>query len=273
MTITEQKAMLEAYLGKGNRPPDFEPFWKDRWEQTVPQEVKWEPVAFHNSEAVYMTLTIRTSETAAVHARYIRPAKDGTFPTVFMFHDLERGIRGWHHMTRFIAMGYAVVALENRTSSFDCVQAPNHLLLEGCYTDALAVARVVTELPQTDTDHLVAWGEGFGGGLAMVMAAIIPFQIRCAVLNPLPADFCGNCEKMSDNQFTSLDYLDIANFAPMLRGSFLMGTGLLDQVAPPRGQYAAFNHAVCEKKHLVYPKYGHERINFFENELVKFLHF
>lgn len=68
-----------------------------------------------------------------------------------------------------------------------------------------------------------------------------------------------------------LDGLDPVSFAALLTCPLLLGTGLLDQTA--------FAKPICHlqsgrgpKTHLVYPKYEHERINFFENELLKFFH-
>lgn len=49
-----------------------------------------------------------------------------------------------------------------------------------------------------------------------------------------------------------------------------MSTGLLDCVSPPSAQFAVFNALDTPKRHLVYPKHGHELNNFFENELLKF---
>ena len=49
-----------------------------------------------------------------VHARLIEPAgrarASELVPLCLMFHDIDRPVRGWHHMTRFAAMGYAVLA-------------------------------------------------------------------------------------------------------------------------------------------------------------------
>ena len=100
----------------------------------------------------------------------------------------------------------------------------------------------------------------------------MPGEVRCAALNPMPADFRRRNGVSDEKLLSALDYMDPVNFAPFLRGALLMGTGLMDKVAPPEGQYAIYNRAVCPKRHLVYPKYEHERINFFENELIKFLH-
>ena len=75
-----------------------------------------------------------------------------------------------------------------------------------------------------------------------------------------------------NTDFDKLDYVDAVNFAPMLKGQLLLGTALMDKIAPPEGQYALYHRAGCEKTHFVYPKYEHERINFFEHEVLKFLH-
>ena len=44
-----------------------------------------------------------------------------------------------------------------------------------------------------------------------------------------------------------------------------------DTVCPHGIRQKLFEKAVCEKRQIKYPKYGHERINFFENELIRFL--
>lgn len=272
MKILEQKMRLEAYRGEISRPEDFEIFWKERWIRSNPKEIQRTPVLFKNSVAIYEEWQIISDNGNVVKARYIRPSGSGNFPTVLMFHDEGRGVRGWHHMTRFIAQGYAVAALEREPLSLEWRDAPQPERLECCYTDAFVLARAVQSLPETDRTRMVSWGEGFGGGLAVAVAAVSGVKMGCAALHPFPADFRGCCNGMGEEIFQKLDYMDLANFAPMLRGELLLGTGLLDQIALPEVQYAVFNRAACPKRHLVYPKYEHERINFFENELLKFLY-
>ncbi|MCI6968721.1 MAG: acetylxylan esterase, partial [Collinsella sp.] len=55
-----------------------------------------------------------------------------------------------------------------------------------------------------------------------------------------------------------------------VRGSVLMGTSLMDAVSDPKGQFAVFNGLECDRRHIIYAKYAHERINAFENEVVDF---
>ncbi|MEG0321948.1 MAG: acetylxylan esterase, partial [Oscillospiraceae bacterium] len=100
---------------------------------------------------------------------------------------------------------------------------------------------------------LIAWGEGLGGGLAIGAAGQTPEAFcRCAALHPMPQ----SCKE----------------FAPRLTCPLLLGTALMDRIAPPEGQQAVYDSATCPKQHLVYPKYEHERINFFEDKLPKFFH-
>ena len=107
MTITEQKAFLRSYTGQAQAPADF----AQRWQETVAAlhpAVSCAPVAFGNPCGVYERLTV-TFDGRSVTARVIRPAADGVQPLLLMYHDLNRGVRGWHHITRFLALGFGVV--------------------------------------------------------------------------------------------------------------------------------------------------------------------
>ncbi len=161
-------------------------------------------------------------------ARYLYPSGDGMIPTVLMFHDSGRPVRGWHHMSRFIALGYAVLALEEQSS-----------------TAIPALIDLALGLPRTG--KLITWGEGFGGSLAIEAAAQFPKVVNgCAALNPFFTD------------------------ASTLQCPFLLGTGMMGTLSPSANQKALFETAGCLKKHLTYPKYGHERIKAFEDAMLRF---
>lgn len=44
----------------------------------------------------------------------------------------------------------------------------------------------------------------------------------------------------------------------------------MDTYAPPQGQAAIYNRLTCPKQWKLYPKYIHERVNFFENQMLCF---
>lgn len=191
-----------------------------------------------------------------VHGRLIEPSgrarASELVPLCLMFHDIDRPVRGWHHMTRFAAMGYAVLALDDVVAGADDLQwgiaSPAFVgrVRWGC-----ALAKVARNLDGVDPDRIFAWGEGLGGGVALAVSALDERSLACtAVANPIP----GGLEALSSR----------------VRGSVLMGTSLMDAVSDPKGQFAVFNGLECDRRHIIYAKYAHERINAFENEVVDF---
>ena len=203
------------------------------------------PCPVSTPTAEYQTVTFAADDGATLSARYIRPVGNKRVPTVLMFHDAGRPVRGWHHMTRFVALGYAVFALENRAEADAQTQ----------FADAQAAARAALSLPTTL--NLNAWGEGLGGTLAIAAAAKQPQHvIKCAAQNPL----CTGA------------YADCAQYAAQLVCPLLMGTSGMDTIAPPDAQNAVYDAASCNKKRYIYVKYTHERINAFEDRVLAFFH-
>lgn len=262
MTITEQKAFLSTYQGTSPLDSACGGHWKAVWESCQPQ-VTVETVPFGNSQGIYEMLTV-TDRGRTLKARCIRPNSGGKHPLVLMYHDLNRTVRGWHHMTRFLALGYGVVALEAEPFRDDWQKDPEGADFRQRYQDALTVGKAAIALPWVDSARVVTFGEGLGGGLALLTAALLPCAPCCAALHPMPADLSGlGLDGMED--------LDLKNLAPLCKSPVLLGTCLMDTYASPKGQAAIYNNLQCEKQWKIYPKYTHERVNFFENELVRFL--
>lgn len=191
-----------------------------------------------------------------VHGRLIEPSgcarRSELVPLCLMFHDIDRPVRGWHHMTRFAAMGYAVLALDDEViGSSDLQQGITSPAFVERVRWGCALAKVARNLDGMDPDRIFAWGEGLGGGVALAVSALDKCGLACtAVANPLP----GGLEALSSR----------------VRGSVLMGTSLMDAVSDPKGQFAVFNGLECDRRHIIYAKYAHECINAFENEVVDF---
>ena len=172
-----------------------------------------------------------------VHGRLIEPSgcarRSELVPLCLMFHDIDRPVRGWHHMTRFAAMGYAVLALDDDVAGADDLQRgiASPAFVErvrwGC-----AMAKVARNHDGVDSDRIFAWGEGLGGGVALAVSALDERGFACtAVANPIP----GGLEALSSR----------------VRGSVLMGTSLMDAVSDPKGQFAVFNGLECDRRHII----------------------
>lgn len=316
--LTQRMCELEAYGGASTVPRDLAGFWRDHLGAAAPLapgEVRREPAGLDTPVATYERLSFAAADGTVLHARYVCPRGAGgadrgsagadapRVPTVVMTHDVTCGPRGWHHLTRFAAIGNAVVELERRPWSGDvCAgweRGPAALQMTRLIRDMALAAQAAASLPRTDVARLSAWGEGLAGALAIDAAAALDAcdgavrLRRVAALNPMPADVRATWEaggsrlvyggvrdhfRVEDPTaaqaaalFSALDYVDAANMATLLRGSLLLGTSLMDDAALPQSQYAVFNRAPGEKRHITYPKWGHERVNDFEDALMAYL--
>ena len=217
-------------------------------------------------------------------------------PAVVLFSDLGRGVRSWLHLLRFSALGLPVVALEARPCEASLKDAWRGVLtaeelagalinpddaasstLKQLIDDALVTTAVASRFLGRTT---VTWGEGLGGSQALFAAALLPKEVSVTmVLNPLFADNattlrtvvgCGDTPQ-SDAAIDAVGLLDSACAAELVHVPALIGTALLDQSAPTEGTFALYNRLPGQKEMRVYPKYGHERINQFENEQINYL--
>lgn len=217
-------------------------------------------------------------------------------PAVVLFSDLGRGVRSWLHLLRFSALGMPVVALEARPCEASLKDAWRGALtaeelaralinpddaasstLKQLIDDALVTTAVASRFLGRTT---VTWGEGLGGSQALFAAALLPKEVSVTMaLNPLFADNattlrtvvgCGDTPQ-SDAAIDVVGLLDSACAAELVRVPALIGTALLDQSAPTEGTFALYNRLTGQKEMRVYPKFGHERINQFENEQINYL--
>ena len=250
------------------------------------------------SARVILPATASAAElTTAVEALpAAEPSATTELPAVVLFSDLGRGVRSWLHLLRFSALGLPVVALEARPCEARLKDAWRGALtaeelahalinpddaasstLKQLIDDALVAASVASRFLGRTT---VTWGEGLGGSQALFTAALLPKEVSATMaLNPLFADNattlrtvvgCGDTPQ-SDAAIDAVGLLDSACAAELVRVPALIGTALLDQSAPTEGTFALYNRLPGQKEMRVYPKFGHERINQFENEQINYL--
>lgn len=290
----------------GTPSRDFAEFWELRRAAACLSEPRTlVPVGTASPSARYQELVVEAPGGRELRARYVRPASDEPCGVVLCFPDYNQGVRGWHHLTRFVALGFAAVMLDARALGWESLgvcdgadDAPQGLGVARAYTDALRLAVAALKLPSIDPAHVCAWGEGVGGAAALCVSALIGDETwRCAVANPLPAGICLERDSRvamgplagiarhfrqtdpirsgAEGLAQALSYVDAAGFAALMRGNLLVGTGLLDEASPAEGQDALVRAAregrCASVRQVRYARHGHERINEFENELVGFL--
>ena len=302
--LTQRLEDARSYRGAWLRPSNFESFWKTS--VALAQNAQVESVVelpYATQTATFKRITFASTDQTQLSARVILPAgasaaelTTAELPAVVLFSDLGRGVRSWLHLLRFSALGLPVVALEARPCEASLKDAWRGALtaeelaralinpddaasstLKQLIDDALVTAAVASRFLGRTT---VTWGEGLGGSQALFAAALLPKAVSAAMaLNPLFADNattlrgvvgCGDTPQ-SDAAIDAVGLLDSACAAELVRVPALIGTALLDQSAPTEGTFALYNRIAGQKEIRVYPKFGHERINQFENEQINYL--
>lgn len=309
--LTQRLEDARSYRGAWLRPSNFESFWEPSvaFAQNAQVESVIELPSVTQT-ATFKRITFASTDQTQLSARVILPAGASTMelptttepsattelPAVVLFSDLGRGVRSWLHLLRFSALGLPVVALEARScepqlkdawrGALSAEELAHALInpddaasstLKQLIDDALVTTAVASRFLGRTT---VTWGEGLGGSQALFAAALLPkAAIATMALNPLFADNattlrsvvgCGDTPQ-SDAAIDAVGLLDSACAAELVRVPALIGTALLDQCAPTEGTFALYNRLPGQKEMRVYPKFGHERINQFENEQINYL--
>lgn len=264
-----------------------------------------------NTKAKYYDIVFYSIDGSRIHAKYIRPAHKHNVPVVFDFHDYADGSQGWFHLTRYIALDYAVIAMDSRGQGGESLDASHNgtiygLFLKGIdqgldtlyfrnvFLDAYLLSKLTMRLSGIDTKKMIAYGKGQGGAIAMALAVLNSNIKKCSMLYPLLCDIeeamkhdvQGMYEELTyyfkkydathqyeHKIYETLRYIDMINFAPNIKCEVLMGTALSDKVAPHICQTNVFQKIQSQKKQIIFPTYEHERINFFEDENMKFMKF
>ena len=303
--LTQRLEDARSYRGAWLRPSNFESFWETS--VTFAQNAQVESVIELPSAtqtATFKRITFVSTDQTQLSARVILPAGASAaepsatteLPAVVLFSDLGRGVRSWLHLLRFSALGLPVVALEARPcepqlkdawrGALSAEELAHALInpddaasstLKQLIDDALVATSVASRFFGRTT---VTWGEGLGGSQALFAAALLPKEVSATMaLNPLFVDNattlrtvvgCGDTPQ-SDAAIDAVGLLDSACAAELVRVPALIGTALLDQSAPTEGTFALYNRLTGQKEMRVYPKFGHERINQFENEQINYL--
>lgn len=297
--LTQRLGDARSYRGAWLRPSNFESFWETSVafaQNTHVEGVVELPSA--TQTATFKRITFTSTDQTQLSARVVLPATASAaeLPAAVLFSDLGRGVRSWLHLLRFSALGMPVVALEARPCEASLKDAWRGVLtaeelagalinpddaasstLKQLIDDALVTTAVASRFLGRTT---VTWGEGLGGSQALFAAALLPKEVSVTMaLNPLFADNattlrtvvgCGDTPQ-SDAAIDAVGLLDSACAAELVHVPALIGTALLDQSAPTEGTFALYNRLPGQKEMRVYPKYGHERINQFENEQINYL--
>ncbi len=170
---------------------------------------------------------------------------------------------------------------------------PRNLYYVRLYQNQRILCRIAAELEGIDPTRVFVNGGSQGGGMGIACCALNQGLVRGAsILYPFLSDFKAVWElgadeiayegvryysrwfdpdgSRADEWFGTLGYVDSLSFAHLVRCPVLFGTGLADVVCPPETQFAVYNALPCPKRHLLYPDFGHEEIQAFDDSIPAF---
>ncbi|HVW14894.1 MAG TPA: acetylxylan esterase [Mucilaginibacter sp.] len=149
-------------------------------------------------------------------------------------------------------------------------------VMRGVIMDCVRAVDFIFSRPELRHDNIMVSGGSMGGFLAVATAALDKRVTLCSAQNPILCDVHNlvgevewpvedlkkyvrtvpglTLEKALDN----LDYFDVKNFATDVICPTLMGIGVLDPLAPPANEYAAYNNITAKKHIIIFKDLGHE---------------
>ena len=152
----------------------------------------------------------------------------------------------------------------------------NKYVMRGVIMDCVRAVDFIFSRPELRHDNIEVSGGSMGGYLAIALASLDKRVALCAAQNPILTDvhnLVGVVEwpiidiqkyvktvpgLTLDKVLNNLDYFDTKNFATNLTCPSLIGIGLLDHLAPPANEYAAYNNIPGKKHIIVFKDLGHE---------------
>lgn len=220
-----------------------------------------------------------------VEGWYAKPEGLGPFPTVLVLPGAGNNPRPApveHARHGYAALdiqvhGFPVDAKEYPNPPADGTDGPESLNHFGLYLNALQAARALRRLPGADPEKIAVLGGSQGGRLTFVVAALDPAvkAAVAAITHYAYLPWLHWTERMNANGFSGAEgfscdalelheperadsYLDVINFAPLVRASVLMNSGLIDAVSPATGVFAAYRLLPGRKEIIPLPNTGHD---------------
>jgi cephalosporin-C deacetylase len=278
----------------------------------TPDEYTLTPHPLSSDFAEAFELRFKGVGGSEVFVKYIRPKGKTGCPCILQFHGYSWFTGDWSSKLNWVAQGFAIAAMECRgqgghsqdTTVYEGPTIRGHIIrgLEGpaddmyfrnVYLDTAQLARIVSNFPEIDNERLGAMGGSQGGALTLACASLAPIK-KAAPMYPFLCDYKrvwqmdlakGAYEELSyyfrmrdprhereDEIFTKLGYIDLQFLAPRIKADVLLLGALMDTITPPSTYFAAYNKIQSNKKHVIYPDFGHEGLPGGDDLIWEFMH-
>ncbi|MBY0482514.1 MAG: acetylxylan esterase [Chitinophagaceae bacterium] len=302
-----------------HKPPDFDAFWAATLEELAAIDPEYkisESDEYSNSDFDVYRVDMMSYESIPIYGWLTIPKIKGKYPLIVGYGAYLRTIYPEYYRNYACFMlnvrGVDPVVMEKinpeKKQFFVLgIESKETYVYRGIYMDCIrAMDFLVTYAKRFnfDMDRVAVYGGSQGGSLALVTAALLKKRINTVSADsPVYCDFYNTLEIIEkekkpcfiledirnlpiyhpaytrENVLQTLSYFEVQNFMPSIECSVLIGTGLMDMIAPPTTIIAAFNKmkssVISKSEMYTYPTLTHEvpnkhyliRGNWFDEQL------
>lgn len=288
-------AAPEKIALSASRPADFDEFWKDKVREleAVPANPKLERVDIGKTNITYWKITMDNIRGTHIHGQIARPAVGEKFPAILIpqwagVYPLEknwvtdRANEGWLALN-IIAHDLPIDKPESFYKDQSAGPLNNYPAIGNddrdtsyflrMYLSCYRAAEYLRGREDWDGITLVVMGASQGGMQTLMIAGLYPHFTAALAVVPAGCDMLGPTVdrspgwpqwywqtggKDANKVREAARYFDTANFTPDIRCPVLVGLGLIDEVCPPAGVFAAVNQIQSPKEIVIMPKSGHQ---------------
>lgn len=276
------------------RPDDFDQFWDAKLKElaAVPANPKLTPGESDRPAADYWQITMDNIRGTHIRGQLARPKTEGKYPAMLVV--MAAGVSGLKNSSVTKAASKGWLAMNILAHDLPIDESPEFYQkqIDGplkeywmigkedretsyflrMYLSCYRAVQYLSERPDWDGKTLLVTGVSQGGLQTLMTAGFHP-KVTVAIADvPAGCDLTGSQvgrnpgwpvrlwkmkNEESEKSLAAARYYDVANFATRIRCPVLVGIGLVDDVCPPAGIYAALNQLKGPKEIVLMPRAGH----------------
>ncbi len=285
-----------------HKPPDFDVFWANTMAELAKVDPEYKVSIsdeYTNDDYMVYRVDMMSYQNIPIYGWLSVPRTKGRFPVIVGYGAYLRTIypEFFNNYACFMLNARGadptmmhLINPEKRELFVVGIESKETYVYRGMYMDCIRAMDFVTSHAAEfnfDLDRVGVYGGSQGGTLSLVTAALLKRRINTVSADsPVYCDLYSTLEIIADesnpcyilrdiqnlpqtdpafsreNILNTLSYFEVQNFMPSITCSVLIGTGLMDMIAPPSTVIGAFNKLTpkvrAQSEIYTYPSLTHE---------------
>ncbi len=288
---------------------DFDDFWSGTLEESraLPANGRATRVAYPADDVELLEVELPAFGGGTVFCQLMKPTGGTNLPAVVFYHGYSGTGPTPFGLLPWACQGFAVMGVDCRGQGgrstdgatypgghrpgfmTQGIEQPSRYYYRYVYADCVRAFDWLAGQDFVDADRMAVTGISQGGGLTLAVAALsgrpklaipeVPFLChfrRSVDITPIGpyreiADWIRTRPETAEQTWRTLSYFDAMNLADRIRCKTIVTVGLWDDICPPSGIFAMYNHIQAEKEIAVCEFMGHESPTWFPDRRFEIL--